>query len=81
MNASVCVCVSIRARGHLGVCVFRSREDGNVQSITLLWATMTMIRPINSVHKALTCPESQRARALAPSLFGEMLASCKREFV
>ena len=29
-----------------------------------------------SVHKALTCPSSQSARVLAPSLFGDLLAPC-----
>ena len=36
------------------------------------------IRPINSVHKALTCPEGQIALEVVPSLTGEKkLAECK----
>ena len=31
-----------------------------------------------SVHKALTCPEGQSGRVLKHSLFGELLASCRK---
>ena len=42
-------------------------------------ASMTMItHPVSSLWRDLTCPEGQGAWALAPSLFGEDLASCRK---